>query len=251
MAFTATITDTNNKVSQGLFLTFGGHIVKVAAVGEQTAPGEIASFPSPPALNNLGEVAFGADLRGEPARQGIFLATGGTVSVVAATGHATPLGGRFSFPAAAYLPVSLNDAGTLAFTALLADGSAPQGVFLVSRSGSVSKVVAVGEPAPLGGRFASFTPPAVNNAGEAAFGATIVNGTVSQGVFLVSQGRIIPVVVDGDLAPQGGRFALAVGLSPPPALNDRGEVVFSARLVGVERNRWPGFFSLLAGGSGS
>lgn len=236
MAFGATIKD--GSAPEGIFLVSGGQTTKVAAVGEGTPLGVISSISSPLALNNHGEVAFGAAMTGESASQGIFIASGGSLSKVVAKGDPTPVGGSFSLAAEAFFPAALNDAGTVAFGALLAGVSAPQGIspaqgiFLAPRGGSITKVVAVGDPTPLGGTFLSFTAPALNNAGEVVFGATLANGAVSQGIFLVSRGQITPVVADGDLTPVGGTFALAVGVSPSPALNDRGEVAFGAGITG-------------------
>lgn len=231
---------------EGIFLVSGGQTTKVVAVGEGTPVGVISSVLAF-ALNNYGEVAFGAKIAGGSARQGIFLASGGSLSKVIAEGDMTPVGGSFSF-FGGYLALALNDAGAMAFRALLtggiplANGSVPQGIFVASRGGTVSKVAAVGDPTPVGGTFASFTPPALNNAGEVTFGATLADGAVLQGVFLVSQGQIIPVVAEGDLTPAGGRFALAVGVSPPPGLNDRGEIAFSAKVIGLSPRPASGLF---------
>ena len=84
----------------------------------------------------------------------------------------------------------------------------------------------------LGGAFASFTPPALNNVGQVAFGATVsISGVAQQGIFLASAGDTIAVVADGDPSPGGGVFALAVGAFGAPSLSDKGEVAFGAHVV--------------------
>jgi hypothetical protein len=118
----------------------------------------------------------------------------------------------------------------VAFAAAVQEGSGAPGIFVATKEGQLRKIVAIGDPTPVGGTFATLTQPGFNNAGEVAFAATITEGSATQGLFLASHGQIFTLVAEGDPTPVGGTFALAVGMSPAPVLNDRGEVAFSASI---------------------
>ena len=59
-----------------------------------------------------------------------------------------------------------------------------------ARGGVLRKVVAQGDPAPAGGTFAAFGPPAVNARGAVAFAAVVEGKAVPGGVFVASGERI-------------------------------------------------------------
>ena len=176
---------------------------------------------------------FAAAAGAEGGVTGILRASGETVEKVLAEGDATPVSGQLSLDVQLSSQVAVNDAGAVAFRATVTEsGVTRQAIFVSPRVGAVVKVVAEGNASPLGGAFNSFTPPALNNAGQVTFGATVSDGAAQrQGIFLASAGDTIPVVIDGGPSPVGGVFALAVGAFGSPALNDKGEVAFGAHVV--------------------
>lgn len=243
VAFSATIADGN--AIQGVFLFSRKQLMTIAALGKNSSFKELASFPVAPALNNRGEVAFRALLPDdEEGRPGIFLATSDSeVNTIVADNDLTSTGGRLSILSEDTLPLAFNDSGGIALSTTVKDNSEPPGIFTVSKSGQVTKVVTVGDPTPRGGTFRSLTHPGFNNAGAVVFGAEIADGAVSQGIFLAAQGQVKMVVGEGDPAPGGGQFTLSVGMSLPPILNDQGEVAFNANILSEgETDEIPGVF---------
>src|SRR2546425_1035932 len=94
-------------------------------------------------------------------------------------------------------------------------------------AGTLSKIVAQGDPAPAGGAFAGFGVPALNAAGAVAFAAVVEGRAVPGGVFVTSASRIRMLVGAGDETPIGGIFAK---FSERVALNGAGAVAFTAAL---------------------
>ena len=69
-----------------------------------------------------------------------------------------------------------------------------------------TRIASLGQAAPGGGNFSNdFEPSALNDRGDAAFTADLTTG--GEGVFLVRNGVIAPVVRAGDAVPGGGTFA--------------------------------------------
>ncbi len=219
IAFGALVDD--GTAPQGLFLVSGGHMTTIATLTNDTLLGE--DLPMSPALNNNGEIVFKAPLAGEKTRLGIFKAAGGRTSKVVEDGDETPFEDLSSFTVQDPSPVLLNDAGDVVF-------SSWPGIFLSSQTGKITKVVAHGDPTPLGGTFEAFNVPTFNNRREVAFMATVntPEGDLLQAIFLASAGVLTPIVVAGDPAPIGGAFAVL----DAQRLNDRGEIVFSAVTTG-------------------
>src|SRR3989441_9161269 len=116
---------------------------------------------------------------------------------------------------------------------------------LLSASGShgadppaIRRVVATGQAAPGGGAFDRFSVESlpvvapINSKGQVAFFATVVRGRANEGFFVASGARISKVATDGDPVPGGGVFS-GFGRHPVPALNDAGELAFSAAIAGA------------------
>ena len=119
-------------LAQGGIFTFSRTMLtKVVVTGDPTPiGGQFDDVYSKPALNNSGEVVFGAQI--SDGRKGIFLSSGGVIQKVVAAGDPTPSGGSFTFrsimgPAYDFPPweYCLDDAGRVAF-------HAEQGLFLAS-----------------------------------------------------------------------------------------------------------------------
>jgi PEP-CTERM motif len=147
----------------------------------------------------------------------------GTLSALTRAGSPAPGGGLFtSFGSSA----SIDGAGTVAFRASTDAGVT--GIYTATPSGGstlLSRLVAVGDPAPSGGTFTSFGEPSIEN-GTVAFRAhtnTGVSGiytaTPSGGSTLLSRR-----VAVGDAAPGGGIFTLL----GDPSIDAAGTVNFFA-----------------------
>jgi hypothetical protein len=154
---------------------------------------------------------------------GVFAADAGLVRMLVGAGDATPLGGIF---AKFSERVALNDAGAVAFTAVLKDAMVAQAVFTVER-GRPRKVVALGDGAPGGGVFSHFGLwPAVSATGAAAFTASVDGGRSPAGVFVATPTRIERLVGIGDTLAAGGALA-SFGLYPIATISPAGDVAFA------------------------
>ena len=101
----------------------------VAAAGQPTPIGgsfdrfDVTAQPIMAPLNASGQIAFYASILRNPAREAIFLATGGRMAKLAAIGDRVPDGGVLSEFAKHPLP-ALNDAGAVAFVAAIVSARA-------------------------------------------------------------------------------------------------------------------------------
>ncbi|MEZ4278617.1 MAG: hypothetical protein R3F21_03230 [Myxococcota bacterium] len=137
-------------------------------------------------------------------------------------------GGTYSF----FEHLATSSQGDVVFLASITGGTASWGIFVETATES-RVIVLSGDAAPIGvgGSFGSLFEPAVNAAGDVAFGASIVGGSASAGLFRSSGGVITPVLLSGDPAPgpAGGTFNY---IGTPPALNDAGDIAFFSGLGG-------------------
>ncbi len=218
--------------AEGLFLASGPVITKVAVEGDP-APGggTLSGFGKHPvpALNAHGTVAFAAAVAGGKTVEGIFLAPSGRllrgVAVAGGPAPGIPSGTFASLDAPA-----LNDRDDVAFLATVRRGRDTIDAVYLRAGGALRKVVAQGDPAPAGGTFAAFGPPALNGRGVVAFAAVVEGRAVPGGLF-VADGRGVRMLVGaGDESPIGGIFAK---FSERIALNDAGTVAFTVVLKGA------------------
>jgi hypothetical protein len=200
----------------------GGKLRKVVAQGDPApAGGSFAGFGAP-VLNNKGVVGFAAAVEGKAVPGGIFLATGDQVRMLVGAGDDTPIGGIFFKFSERF---SLNDAGTVAFNAMLKDAPAAGGQFVV-QAGRVRKVAVVGDAAPGGGAFSHFGLwPGLNARGTLAFVASVDGGPSPMGVFVGDPARLERITGIGDDIP-GGRLQ-SFGLYPLVGINNAGGVTFA------------------------
>ncbi len=125
---------------------------------------------------------------------------------------------------------ALNDRDDVAFLATVRRGRETlEAVYLSIRSG-LRKVVAQGDPAPAGGVFAGFGPPALNGRGAVAFAAVIEGPAAPGGLFIADGGGVRMLVAAGAESPVGGIFTK---FSERIALNADGAVAFTALLKGA------------------
>jgi hypothetical protein len=214
-------------VDEGIFLQRGRRLVTVAREGDRVpGVGRLAGFGKhpTPGLNDGGTVVFSAAIAEGRAVEGIFAWSGGRLRAVATTGSAAP--GMPGVLAGVDAPV-VNARGDVVFMATIRRGRESIEAILASSGGAHRKVVAQGDPAPAGGAFAAFGPPALNNRGSVAFGAVVEGKGVPGGIFVANGERVEMVVGAGEETPIGGIFAK---FSERIGLNDRGLIAFHGML---------------------
>ena len=222
VAFFATLS--RGESDEGIFLQRAGRIVTVAREGDRVAGvGRLSGFGKhpTPALNDAGAVAFAAAVAGGRAVEGIFTWSAGRVRAVATTG--TPVPGMPSTVLAGLDAPAINARGDVVFLATVRRGREASEAILVFRSGVLRKIAAQGDPAPAGGSFAAFGPPAINASGQVAFAAVVEGKAVPGGVFVATGDRVQMAVAAGEDTPIGGIFAK---FSERIGLNDAGVIAF-------------------------
>src|SRR5213593_172489 len=229
VAFFATIL--RGRSSEGLFVSSGERIGKLAADGDAAPGGGVFSgfgrHPVP-ALNEGGELAFAAAIVGARAVEGIFVASPRGTRAIALAGAAAP-----DIPSGTIASLdapAINDRGDVAFLATVRRGRESLDAIYLHSGGKSRKVVAQGDPAPAGGTFAGFGPPSLNGRGVVVFGAVVEGRGVPGGVFHAKGDAIRMLVGAGDETPDGGIFAK---FSERVAVNDAGAVAFNAILKGA------------------
>ena len=223
LAFLASVRRGRETV-EAVYTVIAGRLAKVVAQGDPApAGGTFAGF-GPPAINNRRRVAFAAVVEGRAVPGGVFAADGATVRMLTGAGSETPIGGIFvKFSER----IALNDAGAVAFTAVLKNAEAEQGVFVI-RDDHVRKVIALGEPAPGGGTFSHFSLwPALAADGTVAFAAALDDSAVQVAVFMTSPRGMVRVVALGDEVGAGRRVG-SLGLYPAVSLSPVGGVTFAS-----------------------
>jgi hypothetical protein len=256
----------NSNNNDGIWSEGSGSLAIVAREGDQapgTPDGVKYSYFNNPVLNNAGQTAFYAELRGGDVRfdgrgytnnQGIWSEGSGTLALVARTGSQPPgMASTVKYHVLAQDFV-LNDAGQTAFWARTLSGGG-QNIWS-DRSGSLALIVRAGSQAPgtpSGVNYSSFFPgftinyfgyrPALNNAGQTAFRATLtgsgVDSTNDSGIWSEGSGSLALVAREGDQAPgtpdgvNYDDFLDNVQFTTiSPALNNAGQIAFRAKLAG-------------------
>lgn len=193
----------------GIFLFTGGQLVKVAAEGEPLPGiGRASIAGSVPAINNNGDVIFGATDLDVPSGSAIYIFADGQVRRIVGSGDAAPEGGTFSF-VRTQGPV-FNDQRQFAFLGIV---SGRMSVYIASpNDGGIRRVVAIGDTAPDGSTFnflaASLVPVnnGLNNSGHLLFRANTQMTT--EGLFLLADGMLRKIVGQREPAPLGGIFGI-------------------------------------------
>ncbi|MEA2839380.1 MAG: hypothetical protein QOF41_710, partial [Methylobacteriaceae bacterium] len=226
IAFYASVVRANAR--EGIFLSTGSRIVKVAALGDAVPGGgtlsEFAKHPLP-ALNDAGKVAFGAAIAGARASEGLFLAADGSLKAIALSGTDAP--GIISGTFAEFDLPALNNLDDVVFLASVRRGREVVPVLYLWSQGKLRKLVAAGDLAPGGGTFTQFGVPAINNNGVVAFPAIVEHGTVLGGLFLAGTVSLRLLVGAGETGPGG---AMLTRFSERISLSDSDNVAFGAHL---------------------
>jgi hypothetical protein len=189
-----------------------------------------------PDINDAGDVLFFSDVNGGSSRRGLFLyrAASQDITKVAVIGDASPIGGTFG----AVGPGSLNNNGEVVFLA------SPVGTidsnFFMWNNGVVTKVAAIGDPAPGGGTFSflgteslgfadgtniPFGPvPDINDSEQISFRAIVSGGITDRGIIVRTGGVDQWYVKVPDPTPAGGTYFDMQAAS----INNAGQIAFFA-----------------------
>lgn len=231
--------------------------IKIAEEG-QSSPVSGTTYHDlrgPLALNNNGDLAFSTTLF-RPSTNTylccyLFLYTNsdGLVAKVAGSGEGTPVGGTFNI----FVPATqITTDGAVVFEAAVNGGSAPAGIFLSSKTLGLSKVVAQGDPTPIGGRYESPGPFMrihsvsgqrlvfqANVSGGASLQAIFVKDNVQSNTLadikaIVSAGQPTGTEVGGKFAhPNYPSTPTTFSTLAGPQIRDDGGVIFQSLLQGA------------------
>ncbi|MCI0489970.1 MAG: hypothetical protein L0229_25535 [Blastocatellia bacterium] len=228
-------TDEGFFFGDGVFKYSAGEITKVVVGNDPSPIGGTFALNFIPAqsvqMNNNGDVLFRAGVILDlfmPEKLGMFLMTGEGIKPIEVDGDPMPTGGIITPDTFGH--GDLNDKGEVAFVAGLTGGASSSGIFLNS-NGQISKIMAQGDPTPIGGVFSTqvglpigFTTPGINDNSAVAFAAQVTDGNARSAIFLASPKAIIKVAAVGDKLPTGGKIKEITSF----ALNDLGQVAFYA-----------------------
>jgi hypothetical protein len=220
---------------EGIFLAEAGRVTeawrvtKVAAFGDAVpGGGTLAEFTAHPlpSLNVTGHVAFGAQIAGGRATEGVFLAGSDGLEVIALAGDdapGVPAGVLVGFDAP-----TLNDSDELAFVANVRRGRDILDVLYFWNGRRLQRVVAEGERLlRIGGTMDKIGEPSLNNGGVIAFPAAIFKGPSLGGIFVAGARDLRLLVSAGDRAPSG---AMITRFSERVAIDDDDGIAFGAYL---------------------
>lgn len=254
----ATLSNSGHPTDAGIFLGTGGDRTTIAQIFRKgysyppygTFNGSLSSVP--PALNDLGQIAFEAAYGGFSPSNYLFRADGATLTPIASGTSPAP-DGNGTLYGADVSEVTLNNSGQVAFLDYVQNtigGTNAWGLFR-GDGNTLTQIVRSGQPVPDGnGRFGdNFTPPnleAVNNLGQIVFSTYIAGttgGTNATGIYLYDGGTITKIARAGDIAPDSdnatftklnSNLITGAGRNGGPlddiALNDSGQVAFLANL---------------------
>ena len=237
---------------RGLFLYQAdtGDIRKVVAVGDSSPLGTFTSI-GPGSLNNSRQVVFLA-LTGASNDGNLFLWDDGAVSKVVAAGDPAPGGGffwaigteRLGYSDGTMMPTgplgAINDLGQISFRGYVTGGESLGGIFL--SDGTTHRwYVKNGDPTPMGGTYADFAAPSLNNVGEVAFFADVFQSSgVTSAWFAGTPGSWRKAVAFFDPVDDGQVVGLAYSRNPLAPLNDAGRLLLwtTIRTGSVDRERF-------------
>ncbi|MGA1987803.1 MAG: choice-of-anchor tandem repeat NxxGxxAF-containing protein [Candidatus Sulfotelmatobacter sp.] len=207
-----------NEAPQGLYLDSKGTITPIAVAGQAAPGGGTFNVFSQYAINKSDQVAFISFL--SPSGEGLYLASGGTITKIIATGDTFSDGSAFAFPDG----VSINESGQVAFGGVNNNGSEKfEGLFQYS-GGQYNVILSTGTTMPDGSTLNFPFAVSINNAGQIAFGSsTIVGTSTGLGTYIFSAGNLTEVAVSGESAPNGDVFSDSGEYNVQ--INDSGQVL--------------------------
>jgi hypothetical protein len=111
----------------------------------------------------------------------------------------------------------------------MSGGPGDFGIFRGNGS-ELKPVFVANQIAPGGATYEDFGNPVINQSGQVAASASLINGTSSFGLFVGDGDNTVAIALGGQAAPKGGNYDR--GFFLPLRINDNGEVAFFAGLNG-------------------
>jgi hypothetical protein len=210
--------------SDAIVVHRGGELRKLVAAGDDAPGGGIFSALGAPAMNNRGVVAFPAVVEQGAVVGGLYIVEEGRIRLALGAGARARNGGVF---AKFSEQVAINDAGTIAFTAVLRQGGPATAVFVLD--GDIARpIAATGDAAPDGGVFAAFPSwPVLDQRGTVGFVAALDGNPSPLAVYVANSSKLKRLAGVGDALPEGGRLA-AFPRYPAIAIGPDDAVTFAA-----------------------
>ena len=247
VAFRSYLTGTTGGGDAGIFIADGINPVIQIVREDEPAPGGnggllyvLLNGIQIPGFNDNGQVAFVADINLEDGgsnfdERGVFRGDGISLIKIAREGEPAPNGdGEFSGFATA--GAAINTHGQVAFTGVLANASGGNRGIFAGDGNSIWTLVRVGELAPAGDGVYTFAGAlfgqVFNDLGQVAYEGR-VEGTQGNpdywGIFRSDGVDPVEIVREGNPSPDGNGIFDPFGFEDP-GINNRGQVVFEARL---------------------
>jgi hypothetical protein len=230
--------------NSGLFRGDGSTLVQIARAGQSFGPSGVFSgadgFQGNSALNQGGQVAFSAFLSVTDGGgiTGIFRGSGTPESLtqIVRQGQAVPSGnGMFGTVYGSSVPLTLNDAGQVAFYTRIDNATRSQSMGLFRGDGTAITPIAVVK-SPISGatNFGTLTAgPVLNRTGKVAFATSLIitNTIASASAVAVSDGTNPSLYArTGQATPDGnGTFNDSLA----PFINESGQVAFVSSVQGI------------------
>lgn len=198
----------------------------VNKLGNQAPDSSLITALNQPSINSKGEVAYlGTD--GKEIRlfitKNVF--SNPTTEILAKRG--TPIPGLSGLDLLKITFPKINERGDVLFSGTLSQNLFG-GLFIAS-DGQINKVIVDGTKTPIGGVFVDLALSSLftfNNNGEVTLVSAVADGSSDVGVFTIKNDQINKVVANGDMLADGTK--LKITLETVPAINDQGDVLFSA-----------------------
>ena len=231
-AFVADITGGTS--IQGLYRGSSDGTLSAIALQDQLAAGAGAgrfSRLSNARLNDAGQAAFEATITGGTSAGGLYRSDpGGTPTVIALRGQNAAGTGAGTF--SSFSAFALNDTGVTAFRGFIAGGSSAQGIYRSSGNSTPTATALLGQSAPESGAgtFSRLSNPALNNAGQTAFLASIDGGTIRQGIYRSnSDNSLTAIALLGQSATDAGAVTFSRFVDSHQIVqNEAGQIAFMA-----------------------
>lgn len=202
------------------------------ALKDMPATGDL-TFATPgggsPKINNPGDIVLIGSVKGPttPAGFGIFfLGRDHTLQPVLLTGQELPGGGK---AASVETPrPSITDSGAVAFLARR-QGEGFHSAYLWEQ-GTLTPLLLAGTDVPGVGKIVDVSIVVANNKNRDVLVSARVSGSNLEGIYRVSEGKILPVAVLGQEMPGGGKLKRTAGTAQASHASQAGEHAFWATL---------------------
>ncbi len=197
--------------TNGLFFASGSSVSKIIDSGD-TFPDGSTFFDviGSPSVNDRGQVTFAGFVDGFVSDEGVYLFSGGSLTVVVPGFSTGPNGHIFQ----QIVNAAINNAGQIAFESAILGSCCGNGVFLLSNS-TISQIMLPGQASPDGDTFspAGAFGLALNASGKVLFASRLLQHT--DALYISSGTQLARVAGEGDRVHRDPefRFPFAFGMS--------------------------------------